>query len=242
MLNAQIAATSRPVLGFTLEGLSGREENLFKAIVRLLDHRTMQRWVYRPADPDVRVIGDASGDAGLRSVDAAAFTPDIDPVAPLLLTLSAVPGTRPHCLGLPIRANELEAELNSLGVLRVGMTMPARSEIDIANATVRLLRWPPAELVGTPERVKLATLMVSKPATLAWLQHRSGVAPAACAKFLDELQEAGVLSSGSVSSPTAGESALPGGADSMQPTPAAQSGLLARIRSRLGQFIRPGRP
>ncbi|RYF45092.1 MAG: hypothetical protein EOO27_42080, partial [Comamonadaceae bacterium] len=105
----------RPTLGFALEGLSGRDETLFKAIVRLLDHRTQQRWVYRPASPDLRVVCD-SGFAP--PVEAEVSAPDIDAPPPLLLTISATPHGE-HCLSLPLRADALEAELNSLGVQRV---------------------------------------------------------------------------------------------------------------------------
>lgn len=234
------AVALRPTLGFALEGLSGRDETLFKAIVRLLDHRTQQRWVYRPTSPDLRVVCD-SGFVPPASADAEVVAPNIDAPPPLLLTISATPHGA-HCLSLPLRADALEAELNSLGVER--MKACGFGPVASSGSTVQLLRWPPAHLLGTPERVRLATLMVSKPVTLAWVQQRAGLPPAACAQFFAELHDAGVL---------AGCPAPSGHAVASSPSPLtaapapavaapAPTGLLARIRSRLGILVRNPAP
>lgn len=231
------AAVSRPTLGFAIEGLSGRDETLFKAIVRLLDHRTLQRWVYRPGSPDLRVVCD-SGFTPEVPADAEVMAPDIDALPPLLLTISAEQ-RGPHCLSLPIRADALEAELNSLGVERVRIC--GHRSLTPSTRTVQLLRWPSAQLLGTPERVRLATLMVSKPVTLAWVQERAGLPPAACAQFFAELHDAGMLAASP--SPDAGESrtmSIPASAVGTKSAAAAAAptGLLARIRSRLGLLAR----
>jgi len=228
---AQTASASRPTLGFTLEGLTGREETLFKAFIRLLDHRTLQQWVYRPSRPDLRVVADSVASDTVR-IDAIA--PDAN--CPLLLTISSAPGQRQHCVSLPLRADELEAELNSLGQLRVGAGSVARPLPP--QASFRLLRWPPAELLGTPERVHFATLMVSKPFTLAWVQERSGLAPAACAQFFAELHDAALLAAVPSTAPEA--AAASAEAPSATVAPPASAGLIARIRSRLGLLVRSG--
>ena len=230
------ASALRPTLGFALEGLSGRDETLFKAIVRLLDHRTKQRWVYRPASPDLRVVCD-SGFVPPAAADAEVVAPDIDAPPPLLLTISATPHGA-HCLSFPLRADALEAELNSLGVER--MKACGFGPVAFPGSTVQLLRWPPAHLLGTPERVRLATLMTSKPVTLAWVQQRAGLPPAACAQFFAELHDAGVLAG----CPATSEHAMPSSPSPLTAAPApklaaaAPTGLLARIRSRLGILVR----
>lgn len=224
---ARIDSSTRPILGFTLEGLTGREETLFKTFVRLLDHRTLQQWVHRPMRPDLRVVADS-----VALYEGAA--PDTDGQSPLRLTISSAPGRRRHCVGLPLRADELEAELNSLGLLRVSGNAARQAAQHPEHASFRLLRWPPAELLGTPERVQFATLMVNKPFTLAWVQQRSNLAPAACAQFFAELRDAALLVPVASIAPKQGEPALA--------PDAAASSLLARIRSRVGQLVRSASP
>lgn len=227
------AAFSRPTLGFALEGLSCRDETLFKAVVRLLDHRTLQRWVHQPTGPDVRVVAEV-----VMAAEGCAVCPDVS--APLVLTISANPGDRPHCLRLPLRANELEAVLNRLGDERIGTRrLPhAGARTEMHTAVVRLLRWPPPQLLGTPERVRLATLMVNRPITLIWLQQRAGIPPTACMQFLAELHDAGLLATAE-NTPVA-PAALRDTSTVAAPVAAPErSGLLTRIRNRLGLLVRP---
>lgn len=231
--------TSRPTLGFALEGLSGRDETLFKALVRLLDHRTKQRWVYRPGSPDLRVVGEAA-DAPLAPIDVEVVAPNIDAPPPLLLSVGAT-AQGVHCLGLPLRADALEAELNSLGVQRVQSRGLVRAVAASPGGAVQLLRWPPVHLLGSPERVRLATLMVSKPVTLAWVQQRAGLPPAVCAQFFGELQAAGMLAGATADAQDVAPSVPPPHVAPPASTvgaPVLTTGLLARIRSRLGLLVR----
>ncbi|HEY0202324.1 MAG TPA: hypothetical protein VGC24_11585 [Burkholderiaceae bacterium] len=235
------ATASRPTLGFTFEDVSAHDSTLFKALVRLLDHRTEQRWVHEAAQPDVRVIAE-TGLVGTEpeTQDCLIGTGP----QPLRLILSPRPDRRPHYLGLPLRADALEAELNDLGAQRlraqIGMA-PAPQAWSAADTLVRLLRWPPAELLSTAQRVRLATLLVSKPVTLAWVQKRSGVTPAECAQFFAELHDAGLI----VSMPPAnGASAAKA---TVAPSPSAiiattPMGLFTRIRNRLGLLVRSPQP
>jgi hypothetical protein len=120
-------------------------------------------------------------------------------------------------------------------LLRVGAASPKRPAALAPTASFRLLRWPPAELLGSPERVQFATLMVSKPFTLEWVQQRSNLAPAACAQFFAELHDARLL----VALPSGTSRSVHAGGDTADPTAApAPLGLLARIRSRLGLLAR----
>lgn len=213
-------ATARPTLGFALEGLSGREEFLFKSVVRLLDHRTVQRWVYQPVAPDLRVIADGA-DHPARSD------------TPLQLTLSAAPQHPPHCLAFPLRADALEAELNLLGAEHI----EARRDLD---PSMRLLRWPSPNMVDSAQRLKLAALMVGGPFTLGRLQQRSGVPADVCAGFVTALRQAGMLVACATTTPTAPAAPAPAPAlAATRPTPhgaeaPSRAGLLTRIRHRLG--------
>ncbi|RZL63856.1 MAG: hypothetical protein EOP81_10815 [Variovorax sp.] len=208
------ATAPRPTLGFALEGMSGREEFLFKSIVRLLDHRTVQHWVYQPVAPDLRVIGEGA-DHPARAE------------SPLKLTLSAAPQQRPHCLAFPLRADALEAELNLLGAEHI----QAQRDID---PPMRLLRWPPQELLDSAERLKLAALMVAGPFTRDRLQQRAGLPSDVCAAFFAALREAGMLVpvAGSAATPDTAPAAL--AAASRAPEAPSRAGLFTRIRHRLG--------
>lgn len=214
MTDFHATSTARPTLGFALQGLSEREEFLFKSIVRLLDYRTVQHWVYRPVAPDLQVVGG----------DAARGTP---PGSPLQLTLSATPQQRPHCLAFPLRADALEAELNLLGAEHI----QARRDVD---PPMRLLRWPPPELLDSAERLKLAALMIGSPFTLARLQQRAGLPPHTCADFFAALRHAGIL----VATVPAHEPPAPAPAAmplaTAGPEAPSRAGLLTRIRHRLG--------
>ncbi len=98
------------MLSFSVEGLSAREELLFKSFVRLLNHRTRHAWLYtaRPmqfqADfkVDLRVVPDET-DHGLI------------PPEQCLLTLGTLHHIRNAYLRLPLRPEELEVALNRQG-------------------------------------------------------------------------------------------------------------------------------
>lgn len=239
-------------LGFSVEGLSARDELLVKSLVRLLGHRTLQQWVFQ-ANPI---------QASLRILDAETAPAQVGfpSAAPVLLVGRSDPGRGPF-LRLPPHADEFERILNQLGaeILQARVQEPAEQELapaesrPVGGGSFRLLRWPPAVMLGTPWRTKLATLMVGQALPIDLLHQRSGVSLAECTAFMRELQQAGLLreavASGVVvapasqapapviSAPTTSVEVVVQPLVPFLPTvaaPKAPPGLLARIRARLG--------
>ena len=238
----------RSTLTFCVEGLQAREELLFKAFVRLLDHSTHQQWTYHPAAADVRV-------------DLLVVAEEIEP------TFSKVQNTQPQpvlrlgstgvdghgYLSWPLRPNALENELNRLG----GLTISQRGALhgvvlfsgtaagtplatgDTTKDWLRLQKWPPARLLAGTGRMRLATLLTGKAMSLDELVTRSALPLHVCKTFVDELQSAQLLLSVGITplpAPTQTSTVRPGPA--LQPKTilpkAVQPGLLDRIRMRLG--------
>lgn len=231
----------RALLSFSVEGLPPREELLLKSLVRLLDHRTHQHWAWKAGQADLRVVG---GQASVETGDSATAVP--------VLAIGQPDAQRGgHFLPLPLHADELEHTLNRLGAMVVharGLGLAAPDGHIAEDEEFRLLRWPPAALLETPARVRLATLMTGRPTSLQLLRQRSGFAPQDCLDFLADLRRADLLESARqpasiavgaapimLSAPSAPDSVLP--ADSRPQALArdtVQPGLLARIRNRLG--------
>ncbi len=243
----------RPLLSFSVEGLPARDELLFKSLVRLLDHRTHQHWDWQVDDADLRVVG-----------DKLSAPPEQDPAErPVpLLTIGDTPPPHGPFLRLPLHADALEAMLNRLGAMLVharelGLAAASRSRSEqvARGEEYRLLRWPSSTLLDTSLRMKLATLLATRPATPQALQQRSGASARECAEFIAVLERAGfVASTGTSSASGAGGFAHSRAPESIWPdshistggeAPRAaaavgaaranvEPGLLARIRSRLG--------
>ncbi len=235
----------RPLLSFSVEGLPARDELLFKSLVRLLDHRTHQHWAWQVEDADLRVVGDRLPAPPAEASDR--------PVP--LLTIGDTSPSRGPFLRLPLHADALEAMLNRLGAMVIHareLGLAASRERAGRGEEYRLLRWPSVALLDTTMRMKLATLLASRPASLQALQQRSNASAQECADFIVALERAGFVASISPGGAGAGtgfaasrvpESIWP---DSQGPSggeapdaPATtrqgvQPGLLARIRSRLG--------
>ncbi len=213
------------VLTFSVEGLPARDELLVKSFVRLLKHRTAHEWLYQAQPADLRMVAE-----GVLSKNLVANSGQQQQA----LVLGSLPNPRPGYLCMPLRADELQHELDRLGALIVE-ARPAGAENGVnwnAEAPARLLRWPPADLVATPQRMRLATLLTGKPLTLNQLHRRSGQPEAECGAFLNELLRAGLLAGAAV---PAAASAAP--AMEKPDTPAvAPTGLLSRIRNRLSLF------
>jgi len=240
----------RPLLSFSVEGLPARDELLFKSLVRLLDHRTQQHWAWQVEGADLRVVGDRLPEPPAEADDRSAP----------LLTIGENPPSRGPFLRLPLHADALETMLNRLGAMviharELGLAA-SRDRAAERGEEYRLLRWPSLALLETTMRMKLATLLASRPASLQALQQRSGASAQECADFIAALEKAGFVTASSSNNTSNSRSDGTGFAASRAPesiwpdsqastgsdashVPAVardtvQPGLLARIRSRLG--------
>lgn len=210
-LHANLAASVR----FHVRGLGQRDETLFKSFVRLIAHRTNQRWVpVESDDSDVWVVPQT----------AAAETNPFGQV----LVVGGSPSAVRHTIGAPFRADELEQCLNKLGA-DILVKGPPGHPVVMLPAWMRLSRWPPLRLINTPERIRLATVLTAAPVSLLQLQQRSGLQLAVCESFVRELLQEGLL---------AGDVRVPP-PKCAPPTPAATPGLLAKIRNRLRRIHLP---
>jgi hypothetical protein len=189
----------RPLVAFRLHGVGEKEGTLFKSFLRLLDHRTHERWVQSQDNADVWVV------------------PPDTPVRP------PHPGVQLLALVLPIHADELETRLSRMG--EVIRATRRRNAAAAASGAVRLVRWPPAALVGHPQRMRLATLMTGRAWTPMALCERSGLPAAFVQQFLDDLRVARLIADDHAPHHYQRASA---------PLPQVQPGLIGRIRERLG--------
>lgn len=214
------ADRTRRELAYSFHGCSEREMVLFKSFVRLLDHLTHQHWVYRDTGAHLQVVREGAAPA-VRPPDVA-----------VLILADSVNG-RPHHLGLPIHADELERELNLLGDLITVRTPGAVAEAPAINPQqlVQLSRWPTPDLLTSRDRIRLATLMTGRPLSLQDIHERSGVAVNSCREFVSALAQSGML---------VREAAAVQAREVSTATAAAiQSGLLSRIRFKLGLGTAP---
>ena len=246
MTSRSIGKVLRVSLGFSVEGLGTRDEVMLKSLVHLLDHRTLHQWQHLPPGDCValRVLGEGVAlPAGGKGV-------------PLLAVGRKPPAMQVPYLRLPLHADELGLMLNQLGAQALQHHAPGRvshphpqSVADWpAGEAFRIVRWPPAHLLNSPQRLRLATLMVGQTMSLDVLQQRSGVAWAECAAFARELHMTGLIQGADEEVATAPlAAASPAALPPVNPIHSAQppapyrapSGLLARIRSRLWLQARP---
>ncbi len=179
MFSATPSGAARSERSFCLAGVHDREALVFKSMVRLLSHRTKHIWIYSPLSTELRVVAEGPPSAATHTVPAQQ-----------VLTLGTVHTRRTAYLQLPLHAHELEAELNRLGALILPAISTATLSADTQgeSAPMRMLRWPPATVVNTATRMRLATLMAGKPLTILELQQRSKENLAVCTAFFDDLK------------------------------------------------------
>jgi hypothetical protein len=225
----------RPTLTYCVEGLSAREELLFKAFVRLLGHQTHQQWSYQPPAPhlqiDLLVVAD-----GVQPTCSQTANQSSQPI----LRVGPSTANGHGYLSWPLRPDALENELNRLGgmVLRqrgaphtqalfTGAAVGSPMVADTSKNLMRLQQWPPSRLLSGVGRMRLATLLTGKAMRLDELVYRSALPLDVCQAFVNDLQQAGLLlSPGSTPFALAVK-------NSPLPKP-APLGLLERIRLRLG--------
>ena len=222
----------RSSLTFSVEGLHAREELLFKAFVRLLDHLTHQQWTYFPAAADARadllVVADGVEPTYSRN-------PGQSPQAVLRLGTTGANGN--GVLSWPLKPDALEKELNRVG----GQVARQRSSKDVlvmstpdtAQGLMRLQQWPPTKLLNGTGRMRLATLLTGKAMSLDELVFRSALPLPLCKIFVDELQRANLLQL-TASAPKPALASPAAIAPPKVPLKTTQPGLLDRIRIRLG--------
>lgn len=225
MTDASTAASRRPSLGLSVEGLAPREELLLKSLVRLLDHRTQHQWTFHAERCDLLIAGDGLSRLAAVSVSGAVAGDG----APPAVLRAARAGSGAHELSLPLNPDALEQALNRAGAAIVDARRLAeeRAAVPILDdeRAFQLTRWPPSDLLRGPGRLALATLLVSRPCTVTQLHLRGCVERPVCLAFLNELQRAQLLRSDEPSTPRS--------ASGVAPAPALP-GLFARIRRRLG--------
>lgn len=248
MNSSSSTVVERPTLTFCVEGLPAREELLFKAFVRLLDHLTHQRWSYEPPAAhqriDLLVVAD-----GVEPTYSKVL--NTQPQSVLRLGFAAADGH--GYLSWPLRPNALENELNRLGALTTSQRGVLSNQVlfsgaatgtplatgDTTKDLMRLQKWPPSRLLAGTGRMRLATLLTGKAMSLGELVTRSALPLQMCKAFVDELQSAQLLLSvGIMATQTATQTPVLKTEPALQPKTTlpkvVQPGLLDRIRMRLG--------
>ncbi|MEP6501779.1 MAG: hypothetical protein ABJD97_00485 [Betaproteobacteria bacterium] len=105
---------------------------------------------------------------------------------------------------------------------------------------LRLRRWPPAAILDAHRyNIRLASFMSGRHVSLDKLVQLSNVDQSQCEQFLGALSDAGILDMKVVREAAPASSAAAPRANALRRHVAADSGLLARIRHRLG-LGRPG--
>ena len=206
---------NRVTLSYGISHLSAHETLLLKSLVRLLGHRTLHGWVFQEEGAALQVVGQ----------DWALPIGALPAPAPLRLHLSNTSSPQPLSLRLPLHVAALESMLNQVGEQLVQEQTHADLPLTaFGKEAYQLKRWPPAALLGSPDRMKLATLLTARALCLTGLAQRSQQPTDECERFLQALQQAGLLT----------ESRVAIGPAAPAQAPASAMGLLARIRHRLG--------
>ncbi len=222
-LERQWFMNERAILYFALRGLSEREATLFKSFVRIIDHRTLHRWIWNDASADLLVMHEELAHVPAEASKAVLHIGHHPRRAP------------PGCgyLAIPFRADELQECLDRLGHRLMQRKHRGAEERDhrmtAAPWLIQLRRWPPQRLLTGPQQLRLAALIAGQPMTFASLCKHSGLARETCASFVRGLSEAGLLQPPqAIAQPRSPAAARPAAAD---------DGMLARIRSRLEQLV-----
>lgn len=214
--------------------LPAAEVVLVQTLLRLYGHGKNQRWTLADRPPYDALLVDA--------LDSETNAGDLSRMAKAILKITRKnAASQPDTLERPIRADKLQAWL--AGIERESVSArpedAGREDADSADAallagTVRfkLHRWPPAVLLrGDPQRIRLATLLSKRALTLNQLALLSNQEVEQCRRFVQVLQNTGVVQAQDVVAP-----ALPPAASAETPTAPARfaRGLIHGIRRRLG--------
>lgn len=205
----------REALQFGMANLPSRQELVLKSMMRLLDNKLDHKWFYSTGEMDLCILADGLPQAGQDTFMNAQGQPAH------VLAIGFYQQERLDCLLMPVRVDELFLALNRIGKallkkksVAAGAALAAISDAasaagagilasstSISNTDImmqtdqafRLTRWPSFQVVGTLERVRMATLLTAQPLRLAQLQRRSGYPMPVCEAFVRELAKAGLL-------------------------------------------------
>ena len=230
------ALAHRSARKFSVSGLNSREELILKSFIRLLDHRTFHAWQYAPMTAELCFVAEGAKQSRLP-------TQQVQQIQQILM-LGINSSNRLGYLQMPLRALELEAELNRLGSLIVPVNLTIQLSLGAHSTSrdkslemqpMRMLRWPPSALLKAPGRMRLATLMTGQQMTVYSLQQRSGESLAECRAFFGELRAANLLAAapGAQLPPQAGAQIVTPASPLPQQNRTSTS-LISRIRLRLG--------
>jgi hypothetical protein len=251
------ADPNRVQLRFGTEGLPVREELLLKSLIRILDYRTVQQWVYSPEAADLWLLAEGCQAPHASITGGKPFK---------VVTVSANADRAQGVLARPVRSDQLEEELNRVGSAIAGAKKAAASSapaplqpqpspraqaavakpasqvrVEPAFATsatmsaiesYQLIRWPNIHLLGNGQRIRLATIMLGRPLTMAEIMERSQLTQAYCLDFLAVLKAEGLIVTALTALPMLQTAGNPNSAGSSAAATEKLS-LFARIRNRL---------
>lgn len=192
---------------YRVTGLPERDVLVIKSMVKLLAGKTRDHWTAADADPVHALI------------------------APVGYAEPVAPPTAIVRVGLPLRADDLWSQLDRASAqieLDLELVRPLARGTEAAGVgggrRLQLMRWPPDSLLRSDLRyLRLATMLGARPFAVEELAAKSGIPLATCHAFAAMLHGNGVA-----------EWLIdPDHPDASAPS-AGSSGLIGRIRSRLG--------
>ncbi|MFZ6639982.1 hypothetical protein ACO0LL_09605 [Undibacterium sp. TC4M20W] len=208
---------------FSLHGVAFRDAELFKSYVRVLNFNLQYQWLYRETSPDLIIYGDGATPSNSQKDTGVLHA----------LTLSASNTGDEKYLSLPLNSIEIATALNRIGMAIGGnSTTPIATQLPASDLAqhYRLKRWPPANLVNTRDRIRLATVMTKQAISVETLNKKSGLDIEICKSFISDLHSSGLLSKESM------EIKLEN--PNQPPVPAyIQPGVLSRIRNKLSRIM-----
>jgi hypothetical protein len=251
------ADPSRGQLKFGTEGLPAREELLLKSLIRILDYRTLHQWSYDPESADLWLLAEgsrappASANSGkpfkVLHVSANAASSIDFLVRPLRSDQVEVELNRVGRLITAARsaaATLLAQPAASAPTLRSALALAPAANPSHLNApaigsafvsgveSFQLIRWPSIHLLGNTQRIRLSTIMLGRPLTLAEITERSHLSQAYCLDFLAVLK-AERLVVASLAPPFVAEKAQSQNSNAPNASTTEKLSLFARIRNRL---------
>lgn len=241
--------------------LAPKDTAYIRALVRLFAHTEKLPWVFVDQPPYQAMVADRTG----RASDPVIFQSFDGPVLALVDPPGAPAADK---VAYPVHAEQFREWLTLrqaglLGAPAPGAAAPGAPQAQPAPAIVvapqalptsqafepsfKLRRWPsPALLQGDPVRTRIATLMARNALGMARLVALTGQ-PEACAQFVAQLHEAGLLVEGApveVPAPVgadggaAAQAMLPSASSAPESAPAPSAapvrlGLIASLRRHL---------